>query len=152
MYWHLLFRLQRYKEYVLQALTWNLLTGLDLLSSYNTQRLCNAPGKEQTLNYASSYVLFLLCPILSSSLVTSYYELCYLHTYVLTSPITYLLTFIPHTSLPLSPFISESSILVCKSLYCFSYMPRVPFLFFSCPLECTPVVYSSRYFFHLFFS
>ena len=90
---------------------------------------------------------FLLCPILSSSLVTSYYKLCYLHTYVLTSPITYLLTFIPHTSLPLSPFISESSILVCKSLYCFSFMPRVPVLFLSCPLECTPVLYSSRYFF-----
>lgn len=141
------------KEYVLQALAWNLLTGLALLFFYDTQRLCNAPGKEQTLNYANSYVLF-------STLSHPQFFTCYflLQTLLLTylrthfPPITYLLTFIPHTSLPLSPFISESSVLVCKSLYCFSFMPRAPFLFLSCPLECTPVLYSNRYVFHLFFS
>lgn len=58
-------------------------------------------------HFVPSSVLHLL--LLTTNFVT------YILTYSL-PPITYLLTFIPHTSLPLSPFISESSILVCKSL------------------------------------
>jgi hypothetical protein len=91
-------------EYVrsLQALVCNLHTGLALFSSYNSQHLCNAHGKEQTLNYACCYVPFFLT-LSHPQFFTCYFLLqtlllTYLHShfppsliYLLSSPILHFL-------------------------------------------------------------
>jgi hypothetical protein len=69
---------------------WDLDAGLALLP--NRPHLCNAGGKEETLNYASRYVFFYFVPSLDPLLLrlTSNFV-----TYILTSSVAYLLTFAP---------------------------------------------------------